>query len=103
MQDNIEENDKYDYDKIEKYINGELSESELALFEKRLLSDNELKREVSLYKDLNNNLAYKFKYKQEDNEFKATIEDLGSQYFSKKNAATNVGCLLYTSPSPRDS
>jgi len=89
-QDNLEENDKYDYGKIEKYINGELSDSEQALVHQRLQDDSELKREVDLYKELNNNLAYKFKYKQEDNEFKATIEDLGSQYFPKKSSETNV-------------
>lgn len=86
-----EDNDRYDYEKIEKYISNKLSESEQALFEQEVQTDSELKKEVDSYKKVHNELAYKFKYKQEDNEFQALIEDLGYQYFSKKSAATNLG------------
>lgn len=86
-----EDSDKYDYQKIEKYISNKLSESEQALFEQEVQTDSELKKEVDSYKKVHNELAYKFKYKQEDNEFQALIEDLGYQYFSKKSAATNLG------------
>lgn len=87
---NLEENNKYNYEIIEKHINGELTKNEQVLFQQSLQDDDELKREVDLYKELNNNLAYQFKYKQEDEDFKVTIKDLGDEYFPKKNGKINI-------------
>ena len=65
------------YHLIENYLDGKLSKAELAAFEIRLKNDAAFAKRVTLFKEL-----------------QTTLGDPIRQ---------NMRCLLYTSPSPRDS
>jgi len=79
----IEGLDKQDYEKIDKYLNGLLIDTELTEFEVRLQNESKLKNEVDGYIELNEGLAFKFNSNKD--EVKATLNNLGDQYFLNKN------------------
>jgi len=48
-----------DYDKISRYVDGEMNAEELKAFEEELRLDDELRKATSLYKEVNDTLKYK--------------------------------------------
>lgn len=77
-------------EQIEKYINYELTGLELAEFEMRLKNDHNLKEQVDEHIKLNEDLAYKFQYENQDADLKANLNKLSGHYFAKKDKNTKA-------------
>ena len=76
----------FDYEQIERYIEGKLEGEALAEFEAKLLVDKDLVEEVALYKDVNMTLTSVYAYEHEDAELTETFNQLGKKYFTKSTA-----------------
>jgi anti-sigma factor RsiW len=50
---------EFDYDMINRYLDGEMNAEELETFEAAMLQDSDLKNEVELLKDVNTTLKIK--------------------------------------------
>jgi len=85
---------EFNYEQIEKYIKGELSPIELQSFEQELAGNSSLKDEVALYKDVNKTLSTHFKYEEEDNAMKTTLDQLGKKYASGYKDANEGSSIL---------
>jgi len=73
-----------DYDKISRYIDGEMDAEELQAFEQLLLQDDELKKGMELYKEVNDTLKDRLHPGEEELALRDTMENLRSKYFSKE-------------------
>ena len=103
-------------EKIHEFLNGELSEEEVAKFKLELTGNTELQEELAFSKDLFFTLKNKeaialnsqLKNITAANAIEPDFEAL-KEFEAVNKGATNrgfnkwlLGCLLYTSPSPRD-
>lgn len=66
---------------IDKYLNGELSDTELTDFENQLIKDKEFAREVETHRDVNSFIKKKAKME----EFKNTVSEAANDYFNEQN------------------
>lgn len=82
------------YITIEKYINGELSDSQLKDFENQLESDPALAEEVKLYKQAKESLTDHFVHEEEESALKATLAEVSPAYFADKNKQAKIIPLI---------
>lgn len=75
------------FEKIELYLDGELKGEELALFEKQLKEDDELKQQVDLYKTIENEMKQRTSGSKEEEDLKKSLSDLGKKYFAAGTTA----------------
>ena len=131
---------------FQRFLDGEISQNDLAFFEERMESDQKFKKDFELYKDMNSYLGEKEVHgdaleklrSYNPSEVKQVLKSkskfwifillaamlgallLAWNYFNKSSGGTSSeqlyasyfqpeeaslftrGCLLYTSPSPRD-
>lgn len=73
----------YDYDMINRYVEGEMTAGEKQAFEQQLALDAELKKEVELYREVNAALQTRLHPGEGENALRATMEELRPQYFSE--------------------
>jgi len=73
----------FDYEQIERYIEGKLEGEALAKFKAKLLTNKALAEEVALYKDVNMTLTSAYAHEQEDAALAQTFNQLGKKYFTK--------------------
>ena len=71
---------------FEKYLDGSLSESEMADFRNRLASDQELEDEFKIYLEVNDFIVH---HKDIDN-FKTVVSEVSNDYFDSINAKPSV-------------
>jgi hypothetical protein len=77
-----------DYEIIEKYLNKELSSTELDEFNKKLNTDDNFKQEVALYKEVNLSLKNKYKNLQKEEDLKVSLKGIGNKHFQKEEKST---------------
>jgi TolA-binding protein len=77
-----------DYLDIEKYLQGELSDDELQMFNKRLNSEVDFAKEVALYEDINKTLTSRAVHRDEENKLRKTLKNLSKEQDSKPTSET---------------
>jgi hypothetical protein len=75
------------YDIIDQYLRGELKGEDLQDFEKQLAENNELTKEVALYKNIEDEMSLHFSDKNNEQALSNNLKNLNTQYFlpSQKN------------------
>lgn len=74
------------YETIERYILGELTEDELTSFEQKMETDAVFKQEVLLYKTVNKSLQNKYSSQNKKEALTATLQKMNTKHFeSAKN------------------
>ena len=79
---------------FDKYLNNELSGSELTSFEEQLNLDADFKQEFEIYKALETSLSEKFGNEQEEKELRNTLSNLGSKYIKAENSTKKKGKII---------
>ena len=74
----------YDHDMINRYVDGELTQEELKIFEEQMSQDAKLKSEVALYKEVNESLKENLFMDHEALALRDTIEEMRDEYFKPK-------------------
>jgi len=85
---------KENYITFDKYLNNELSSSELTSFEEQLNLDADFKQEFEIYKALETSLSSKFGNEQEEKELRNTLSNLGSKYIKPENSTKKKGKII---------
>src|SRR5258705_9436236 len=75
------------FEKIELYLAGELKGEELALFEKQLKDDDQLRQQVDLYKTIESEMKQRTSGSKEEADLKKSLSDLGKKYFARETTA----------------
>lgn len=71
------------YERINDYLDGQLSGEDLLAFEKEMQANAELAREVALFKTTGNQLSAQLKNLEEKEELTETLKGLNTTYFKK--------------------
>ena len=79
---------------FDKYLNNELSDSELTSFEEQLNLDTDFKQEFEIYTALETSLNSKFGNEQEEKELRNTLSNLGSKYIKAENSTKKKGKII---------
>jgi predicted Zn-dependent protease len=74
----------FDYDMISRYVDGEMTAEELKDFEQQLQQNSELKKEVELYKEVNDVLKQKLHPAADEMALRETLEEMRNEYFKPK-------------------
>ncbi len=75
-----------DYDKISRYADGEMDAEELQAFEQMLQQDAALKKEVDLFREVNDTLKTKLYPGKDELALQSTLEEMRQQYFHNTGA-----------------
>ncbi|QMU30542.1 tetratricopeptide repeat protein [Adhaeribacter radiodurans] len=73
---------KNDYEKVEEYLNGEMSHQEKLLFEAELSSNEELLSAFKVYQTIETKMRTAEKYRVQENDLKDTLHFLNKEYFT---------------------
>lgn len=79
-----------DYEKISRYVDGEMTGDELQSFEQLLLQDNALKREVDQFKEVNDTLKTNLHPDEGELALRNTLEKLQQQYFKQQTKVISI-------------
>jgi negative regulator of sigma E activity len=79
-----------DYEKISRYIDGEMTGDELAAFEQLIRQDNDLKREVEQYKEVNDTLKTNLHPDKDELDFRHTLEGFQQEYFKRGTKVIHI-------------
>ena len=74
----------YDYDMINRYIDGEMNAEELKAFEQQMQQNADLKKEVELFREVNETLKMKLHPDANELALRDTLEEMRDQYFQSK-------------------
>lgn len=75
---------QYSYEQIEAYLAGEITGAVKDQFEAQIRKDEELAREIALYRDVRQRMAYTFAHREEVDALEANLKLLGKQYIPPK-------------------
>jgi len=81
---------EFDYDKISRYIDGEMTVEETAVFETEMQQDAELKAEVLLYRDVEGALKTALHPSAHENELRQTMQGLNEEFFAEQGSKAKV-------------
>jgi hypothetical protein len=81
---------EFDYDMINRYLDGEMNADELKAFEELMLQDAELKNEVDLLKDVNNTLKMKLHPGENETALRSSLKEMNAEFFSTKTEQAKV-------------
>jgi Tetratricopeptide repeat len=73
---------EFDYDMINRYLDGEMNAEELKAFEAAMLQDAELQNEVALLRDVNTTLKTKLHPDEHEIALRSSLKNLNAEYFS---------------------
>ncbi len=76
----------WDYDKISRYVDGEMDATEKKAFEELLLQDTGLQKEVALFTEVNKKLKAYLHPDEEEQALRNTLEELRQEYFKNSGA-----------------
>lgn len=79
-----------DYDKISRYVDGEMNAEELQVFEQAMQQDSELKKEVELYIEVQETLKMKLVPDEEEQALKNSLEQMQKDYFQSRGKIINM-------------
>jgi tetratricopeptide (TPR) repeat protein len=72
----------FDYDKINRYIDGDMTPEEARAFEMEMSADPELQQEVKIYQEVNETLRIKLYPDEGELALRSTLSELESSYFT---------------------
>ena len=78
---------EFDYDMINRYLDGAMNADEAKAFEEQMRLDTELQKEVALNRDINETLKIKLQPGENETALKHTLEEMRGSYFSKTIAS----------------
>jgi hypothetical protein len=81
---------EFDYDMINRYLDGEMSAGELKAFELQMQQDAELKNEVELIRDVLSNLKIKLHPGENEKALQLSLTEMNAEYFSKKTEQAKI-------------
>lgn len=76
---------EFDYDMINRYLDGEMNADETAAFEQQMQENAELKNEVSLLREVNETLQMKMYPGENEKALQLTLMELRGDYFGNEN------------------
>lgn len=85
---------EFDYDMINRYLDGEMSTDEIKTFEEQMQEDTDLKNEVNLLRDVNETLKIKLHPHENETALRSTMQEMRDGYFSGKTSARVVSFRL---------
>jgi hypothetical protein len=74
----------FDHDTISRYLDGEMNAEEQKAFEEQMQQDADLKKEVELFKEVNETLKMKLHPDESESALRNTLEEMRDQYFQSK-------------------
>ena len=81
---------EFDYDIINRYLDGEMNAEEMNVFEKQMHQDTELQNEVALMKDVNETLKIKLHPGENEQALRNSLQEVSNQYFPKETKETKI-------------
>lgn len=92
---------EFDYEKIDQYLEGELSGTELQAFESELKINEPLAKEVALYKTIQDDLRNHLSRQQKGaSATENTLSQLNNKYFSAEKANTDTKVISIKNKKP---
>ena len=81
---------EFDYDMINRYLDGELSAGELKAFELQMQQDTDLQNEVELTRDVLSTLKIKLCPGENEKALQHSLTEMNAEYFSKKTEQAKI-------------
>jgi tetratricopeptide (TPR) repeat protein len=81
---------EFDYDMINRYLDGEMDAEELKAFELQMMEDTDLINEVELLKDVNSTLKIKLHPGENEMALRNTIQEINAEFFTNKTEQAKV-------------
>ena len=81
---------EFDYDMINRYLDGEMNAEELKAFETKMLQDAELKNEVALLRDVNTTLKIKLHPGENEMALRNSLQEMNAEYFANKTEQAKI-------------
>ena len=81
---------EFDYDMINRYLEGEMNGEEMNAFEEQMQQDAELQNEVALIKDINETLKIKLHPGENEQALRNSLQGISAEYFSKETKETKI-------------
>ena len=81
---------EFDYDMINRYLDGEMSAGELKAFELQMQQDADLQNEVELTRDVLSTLKIKLHPGENEKALQHSLTEMNAEYFSKKTEQAKI-------------
>jgi hypothetical protein len=81
---------EFDYDMINRYLDGEMNAEELETFEAAMLQDSDLKNEVELLKDVNTTLKIKLYPGEKEMALLSSLNEMNAEFFFNKTTQAKI-------------
>jgi hypothetical protein len=81
---------EFDYDMINRYLDGEMNAEELNAFELQMQQDADLQSEVELLKDVNSTLQIKLHPGENETALRNALQDMNAEFFAGKAEQARV-------------
>jgi cytochrome c-type biogenesis protein CcmH/NrfG len=81
---------EFDYDMINRYLNGEMNGEELKAFELQMQQDADLQKEVELLKDVNSTLKIKLHPGENETALRNALQEMNAEFFASKAEQAKV-------------
>ena len=81
---------EFDYDMINRYLDGEMNAEEIKAFEAAMLQDAELKNEVDLLKDVNSTLKIKLHPGENEVALRNSLKEMNAEFFPNKTEQARI-------------
>jgi len=81
---------EFDYDMINRYLDGEMNAEELKAFEAAMQQDAELKNEVELLKDVQSTLKIKLHPGENETALRNSLQEMNADFFTNKTEQAKV-------------
>ncbi len=81
---------EFDYDMINRYLDGEMNAEELKAFETAMLQDDDLKNEVKLLNDVNTTLKIKLHPDENEMALRNSLQEMNAEFFATKTVQAKI-------------
>lgn len=81
---------EFDYDMINRYLDGEMNAEELKAFEAAMLQDADLKNEVELLRDVHATLKIKLHPGEHETSLRNSLKEMNAEFFSARSEQAKV-------------
>jgi Tetratricopeptide repeat len=81
---------EFDYDMINRYLDGEMNAEELKAFELQMQQDGELNSEVELLKDVQSTLKIKLHPGENETALRSSLQEMNAEFFTGKTEQTKI-------------
>ncbi len=81
---------EFDYDMINRYLEGEMNAEELKAFELQMQQDADMQNEVELTRDVFSTLKIKLQPGENEKKLRYSLQEINSEFFSKKSKQAKI-------------